>query len=58
MVEFSDAQLGFINLAMDKVDPTGIVAESVAIRQLIRTYAEEKQKAQIEAAAEIPPAAD
>lgn len=51
MVEFSDSELGFIMMVMDKVDPTGLINEASAIRTKIRAYAEEKQKAQMDAAA-------
>ena len=52
-VQFSDQELGFISMALGKVDPTGIVAEAVTIQAKIRQYAMEKQQEQVAVAAEV-----
>ena len=52
-VHFNDQELGFISMALGKVDPTGIVAEAVAIQAKIRAYAMEKQQQQAQEAAAV-----
>ena len=49
--EFTDQDLGFIMLMIQKVDPTGIVDQCQTIKQKIEMYARNKQETQIAEAA-------
>ena len=53
MIQFTDAELGFINLALSKIDPTGIIGEAQGIRQKIQDYAQKKQAEQAEQTAAL-----
>ena len=55
MVQFTDQELGFISMALGKVDPTGMIAEAVGIQAKIRQYAMEKQQEQMAATADVEP---
>lgn len=47
MLELTDQEIGFISLALAKVDPTGIMAEAASIQRKIADYARQKQERQM-----------
>ena len=49
----NDNEISFIALVMQKIDPTGIMADAQSIVNKIRAYAQEKQNEQAAAAAEV-----
>lgn len=51
-IKFTDAEIGFISMALGKVDPTGMMAEAAGIQAKIRAYAMEKQQEQMAATAD------
>ena len=51
--ELNDNEISFIALVMQKIDPTGIMADAQSIVNKIRAYAQEKQNEQAAAAAEV-----
>ena len=49
--EFTDEELNLIGIALEKVDPTGIIAVAQAAKAKIREYAEGLAAEQVEKAA-------
>lgn len=53
IIKLTDAEVNFVALAMQKVDPTQIMQEPQAILAKIRQYAQERAQEQATTAAEV-----